>query len=259
MRNLFATIIIALILWSCGNQSTNSTNGYIESEIEFVKNASIAHNTAEFYQKEAVSFDLHLDFGGKPRIYGKLTLLTNSSKGIIEMEDGNSIIYNNGKVFHSPGLAKPEKARFDAYTWSYFFLFPYKMGDQGTVWNDFATKEMNGKTYNVNKLTFESNIGDAPDDWYVVYTDKQTNLVETAAYIVTFSKSQTEAEQNPHAIKYTNYTEIENIPIATEWTFYDWSEEIGLSGNVGYGTLSNIKFITPDSSLFEPGENFIEV
>jgi hypothetical protein len=156
-------------------------------------------------------------------------------------------------------LAKPEKARFDAYTWSYFFLFPYKMGDKGTNWTDFPTKEMNGISYNVNKLTFEANTGDAPDDWYVVYTDKETNLVEVAAYIVTFSKSQTEAEQNPHAIKYTKYKEIEKIPIATEWSFYDWSEKDGLSGDVGFGTLSNIKFVNLGTSLFEPKENFIEV
>lgn len=186
-------------------------------------------------------------------------MLTNSTKGLIELEDGNTIIFNDGNVFHSPGLVNPEKARFDAYTWSYFFLFPHKIGDQGTVWEDFPTKKMNGNSYNVNKLTFEANTGDAPDDWYVVYTDKKTNLVSVAAYIVTFSKSQSEAEENPHAIQYTKYKEIEKIPIATEWTFFDWNETKGLSGNVGSGTISNIQFVDPNELLFEPESDFNEV
>ena len=222
MKFIYTLAFSALLFTSCNSATEENTNTYTESNVEFVKKADIAHHTKAFYEKEAVSFDLHLDFGGKPRMHGKLTMLTNSRKGIFELEDGNTIIYNDGKVYHSPGVAKPDKVRFDAYTWSYFFLFPYKMGDQGTVWSDFPTKEMNGTTYDVNKLTFEANTGDAPDDWYVVYTDKETNLVATAAYIVTFSKSQTEAEQNPHAITYSKYKEVDGIPVATEWTFSDW-------------------------------------
>jgi hypothetical protein len=44
------------------------------------------------------------------------------------------------------------------------------------------------------KLSFESGTGDAPDDWYVVYADKATNLIEKL-HIVT--KMSEEAEKKP--------------------------------------------------------------
>ena len=258
MKKTIYLTLLSLLLSACG--STSESEIIIpKSDVEFVQKSTKAHNMSEFYRKEAISFDLNLIMGGTPRIQGKLTLLTNSSKGIFELSDGNTIIYNNGKVYHSPNIDKPEKVRFNAYTWSYFFLFPYKMADKGTVWSDFPTKKMSGTEYNVNKLTFEANTGDAPDDWYVVYTDKESNLVATAAYIVTFSKSQAEAEQNPHAISYSKYKEINNIPIATEWIFSNWNEAEGVLDTIGTGTLSNIKFVTPPASLFEPKTDFIEV
>jgi hypothetical protein len=36
--------------------------------------------------------------------------------------------------------------------------------------------------YLTEKLTFKSGTGDAPDDWYVVYADKKTNLLEKHRY-----------------------------------------------------------------------------
>jgi hypothetical protein len=39
-------------------------------------------------------------------------------------------------------------------------------------------KEKRRYNYLTEKLTFKSGTGDAPDDWYVVYADKKTNLLE---------------------------------------------------------------------------------
>jgi hypothetical protein len=48
-----------------------------------------------------------------------------------------------------------------------FFLSSHVLG---TIWNEYDNKE---KTLQIiRKLTFKSGTGDAPDDWYVVYADK---------------------------------------------------------------------------------------
>jgi hypothetical protein len=39
-------------------------------------------------------------------------------------------------------------------------------------------KKKDATNYLTEKLTFKSGTGDAPDDWYVVYADKKTNLLE---------------------------------------------------------------------------------
>lgn len=134
----------------------------------FTEAVEMAHKKEAFLSHQAVSFNLLLKFGGNERLNGKITLLTNSNKGLIELPDGNKIIYKGDSVFCSPELANQKGVRFDAYTWSYFFLFPYKLTDEGTLWNDYPAKKINDSLFLSQKLTFKDGTGDAPDDWYVV-------------------------------------------------------------------------------------------
>jgi len=92
------------------------------------------------------------------------------------------------------------------------------------------------------KLTFEKGTGDAPDDWYIVYKNPKTNVLEGAAYIVSFGKGVEEAEKEPHAIKFNDFTIVEGIPLATNWTFHLWTDVDGYGGQIGEVKLKNIKF-----------------
>jgi hypothetical protein len=227
-----------------------------EENLSFTDRTEKAHLTKEFNSKEAIQFDLKLEFGGAERMNAKFTLLTNSSKGVIEYENGAKIIFDQDKVFYSTTIPNEEAVRFDAFTWSYFFLFPYKVSDPGTIWTAYSNTEKDSKKYFTEKLTFTSGTGDAPDDWYVVYADAKSNLIEKAAYIVTLKSDKKEAEKNPHAIQYVNYTEVEGIPIATKWVFWGWEEGKGLTDELGQASLTNIKFITADANYFIAGSDF---
>ena len=227
-----------------------------EENLSFTDRTEKAHLKKEFNSKEAIQFDLKLEFGGAERMNAKFTLLTNSSKGVIEYENGAKIIFDQDKVFYSTTIPNEEAVRFDAFTWSYFFLFPYKVSDTGTIWTAYSNTEKDSKKYFTEKLTFASGTGDAPDDWYVVYADAKSNLIEKAAYIVTLKSDKTEAEKNPHAIQYVNYTEVEGIPIATKWVFWGWEEGKGLTDELGQASLTNIKFITADANYFIAGSDF---
>ena len=46
------------------------------------------------------------------------------------------------------------------------------------------------------KISFDAGVGDAPDDWYIAFTDDQGRM-DALGYIVTYSKSQEEAEARP--------------------------------------------------------------
>lgn len=260
-------IVISLGILSIGCETATSEGTELEpvpasvSEVyehDSIREVSAAHHRSEFLAKKAVKFDLQLTFGGKERMNGSITLLTNSTKGLIELKDGSTMIYSNGRVFHSPGIKNEEKVRFDAYTWPYFFLFPFKLEDKGTHWSNFSKSLLNGKEYNTQRLTFASGTGDAPDDWYVMYSDLETNLVRAAAYIVTLNKSQEEAEKDPHAIEYTNYKNIEGIPLATKWTFWGWRETEGLTDQLGKATISNIEFLEDVTGVFDIPVDYLE-
>lgn len=226
----------------------------------FAENVESAHKKDAFLAETAVQFDLFLRFNEKTRLDGTLTLLTNSTKGKIEEKNGSVLYYDNETVYVAPDSSlNASSIRFKAYTWSYFFLLPYKLTDDGTKWEDYPKKAIADEVFNAEKLTFESGTGDAPDDWYILYQDQKSELLKYAAYIVTANKTVAEAEEDPHAIAYSNYEDIDGVPIATEWTFHGWD----LAKNrptelLGTAFISNIKFVDTADAFFNPPPNFVE-
>lgn len=240
MRN-FIFLFLLISTWGCTEQ--NETPKHIQSIEE-------AHKRTAFLDHDAIQFRLRLYFGDKERLNARLTLTTDSRKGRLELENGENIYYIDHQVYHSPGLESNASTRFDAYTWSYFFLFPYKLSDEGTQWSVPRKDTLRGTTYNRQKLEFKAGTGDAPDDWYIVYTDPEAHMLRVAAYIVTANKSIAEAEEDPHAIEYLNYENVEGIPVARNWRFWRWREKDGLTEQLGRAELSELKFITPSSDFF---------
>ncbi len=266
MKHIIVILSFAMLLFSCKDNkiSEEKTNNSIEVEApkrnvdSLVGLIEKAHNRDAFMSREAVSFNVAITFGDTEILKGKMTLLTNSGRGRIDLEDGNTIITNENGVFASPGLAENERVRFNAYTWSYFFAMPYKFADEGTRWGEIEKRNYNKKEYNTRKLTFTDGTGDAPDDWYVVYTDTQTNRLEAAAYIVTLGKTKAEAEADPHAITYENYETVLGVPIATKWRFWEWTSEKGFGKQIGNAEITDVKFVKVSDNLFEASEAFLE-
>lgn len=61
---------------------------------------------------------------------------------------------------------------------SYWMFMPYKLKDSGvTLKYQGEGKMMDGKSANILQLTFE-NVGDTPDNKYLVYVNKDNNMVE---------------------------------------------------------------------------------
>lgn len=218
-----------------------------------------AHQRARFLEREAIQFDLLLRFGGKERINATFTLATNSTQARIQLRDSSEIIVRGNQSYHSPEHPQPARVRFDAYTWSYFFLFPYKLSDPGTQWAVYPDSTLNERPYLARKVTFNPGTGDAPDDWYIAYARPDRSLIEVAAYIVTAGQSQEAAEKDPHAIEYLDYTEVDGVPIASRWKFWGWRSTEGLTQELGSAELSNIRFVDPADNFFNPPSNFVEV
>lgn len=243
-------LIVLLIVISCKSP---------EKEIDFATQVENAHLKNEFLKNEAIQFDIISYFGTNEWVTAKMTLATNSSNGKIEFKNGTQIIYNGTKVFYSKEIKDTTSIRFDAYTIPYFFLLPYKLKDQGTVWINYNNSEKDSDQFTTKKLTFESGNGDAHTDWYILYADKKTNLIQKAAYIVTAKGSVAEAEKNPHAVQYLDYKNTNQIPIATSWKFWGWTKNDGLTQELGNAKLSNIKFITTTNDFYTPSNGFLEI
>jgi hypothetical protein len=225
----------------------------------FVAKVEAAHHREAFLSKKAIQFDILLTFGGKERINGTILVTTDSRQAITTYKDGEKLYYSDDKVYYSPKMENPKKARFNAYTWPYFSIFPSKLSDSGTNWAAYESTSMNGKEYLSQKLSFDAGTGDDPGDWYVVYADTETHLIDVAAYIVTANKTQAEAEADPHAIQYKDYTMVDGVPIAQKWIFWEWRKDSGLTKELGTATISNIKFVEVDEKTFVAPDNYTAI
>lgn len=259
-------LFLVLSIFSCKNTnseekiSVEPNNGIGDGAtppqpLSFSENIEEAHNKAAFRMNEAVSFDIDLQFGGKQRLKGKVSMTTNSSRVRVDKADGSSIIYDGEHIAMTPESASAEGARFDIFTWQYFFALPFKLTDPGTVWEEGAMKTLDSVQYQTAKLSFKINVGDSPDDWYVIYQDPETKFLKAAAYIVTFNVEKKEAEQNPHAIVYSDFEAVDQVSVARTWSFHNWNESEGFGEKLGEAKISNLQFFTPEADHFKIPKN----
>lgn len=269
MKKLILLLALASIT-SCNNNSksgedtsTVSQNKEIEKEVTpavaFAREIEQAHNKADWEQKDAVSFDITLTMGGNEILDGTLTSLTNTNGIRLERKNNTSLIYDGDKVYISPENAGDARARFDMFTWQYFFSLPFKLTDPGTNWELLEPQVVKGEAFNRAKLSFDPKVGDSPDDWYIIYQEPNSKLLYAAAYIVTLGKEVDEAEKDPHAIVYHDYQLYDGIPVATRWTFHNWSEENGIEDQIGEAVIRNIEFKDVTETLFQKPEDSKEV
>ncbi|KAA1243006.1 DUF6503 family protein [Aquimarina sp. RZ0] len=232
--------------------------GALSISENLIKNIEKAHKKEDFLNYKAISFNINVLFGGKEHLTGKVTMLTNSTKIRIDKKDKSTLLYDGQDVYLSPAEANDKGARFDMFTWTYFFCMPYKLDDPGTSLTIQEDRKLNNIPHSTAKLTFDSGTGDAPDDWYILYADQVISSLQAAAYIVTFGSdgNTTKAEADPHVIRYKGFKNVNRIPFATSWEFYGWTKEKGMTDTkLGEATISDITFLNEEGTVFTIPEN----
>lgn len=264
MKNVIISFFAIALLISCKETAKEispsdetAMEEVVLSDVEqTIASVETAHNKEGFMSKEVIKFDIDINFGGNPALDGTIYMTTDSKYVRIDKTNGTSIIYDGNKVWMTPQDATDQGARFDIFTWTYFFALPYKLADEGT--NTKLSNETD--LHKVIRLDFDAGTGDAPDDWYDVYVNKENNVIDYAGYIVTFGGTDAnKAAENAHAIGYEAYQKLDNISIAHQWKFYNYSNMVDLSTVIGDATLTNLDFIELEESMFATPENAVEV
>ncbi|WP_340152853.1 hypothetical protein [uncultured Marivirga sp.] len=107
--------------------------------------------------------------------------------------NGTSMLFDGQDIWLQPEDSLYEGARFDALTWSYFFMTPFKLNEPGTYHSAVQSLPYTeNQALKTNKMTFGENVGDAPDDWYMIYQNSEIDLLEAMSYIVTFDNRNAE-------------------------------------------------------------------
>ncbi|WP_159021889.1 hypothetical protein [Formosa sp. L2A11] len=143
--------------------------------------------------------------------------------------------------------------QFWALTPLYFSGQPFILDGQGVNLELLPEQEFKGELQKVIKVTYDAGIGSAPDDYYILYINSKTNLVDAFKYIVSYPEYFPNGGHAPEKITVTqDTTTVDGIVLATGFKTY-WSKPEAKDGLGEY--ITNI--IVTDIS-FSPTveENF---
>ena len=215
-----------------------------------------AHRMADYVEAGGVTAGFNVNFGGGPLIGGTMQFTPSLSHVRMDLDDGGVVIYRDGDVFVSPAdyTTKGYDARFHVLTWPYFMALPFKLSDPGVnvlPGGDLPINDADDTEPSL-QVTFGDGVGDAPDDWYYLFTSDDAQLT-AAAYIVTYNTDAAEAAQKPSIIRYGDYELVDGVPFSTRWTFNFWNKQTGIDGEPkGEAEIDGIELGPIDAARFTP-------
>lgn len=141
----------------------------------------------------------------------------------------------------------------------YFYAMPFIVGDDGINYESTQPLSFEGKTYPGILISYEANIGESPDDEYIIYYNEETGQMEWLAYTVTFGKN--EKSKDFHFIRYNNWQTINGLvlPKSIDWYNYEGKQPTEKRSTVEFDDVV-LSTTPPDDSLFVKPESakFIE-
>jgi len=211
-----------------------------------------AHGLEAWQKKSALQCDLQITFGDKVISQSQLIFTTDGHHVRMDRNDKTILIWDGKEAWITPEKAQEKMARFELLTWSYFIAAPFKLTDPGTHLEPMEQTPLQEKLCHRARLTFDQGIGDAPEDWYIIYQDPDSKRLRAMAYIVTYGMGKEKAEKDPHAIVYKDFVTHKGVTLATHWEFFAWSKDEGLGQKIGSAQLKNLRFVQPSTNMFTP-------
>ncbi|MDD7884918.1 DUF6503 family protein [Flavivirga sp. 57AJ16] len=178
-----------------------------------------------------------------------------SRKSLIEMPK-HTIGFNGKDIWlHAKDTtAYKGNAKFYYNLMFYFYAMPFVLADDGIIYKEAEPLEFEGKSYPGIKISYESGVGESPEDEYVLYYDPETNQMAWLSYTVTyFSK---EKSKKFKFIKYSDWQTVEGLLLPKTLTWYHYENNLPTTRHDDDVTFMNIKLSRekPAPILFEMPE-----
>lgn len=197
--------------------------------------------------------------GEKPATDTYQTIDTWSSRARHQLADNKSVEFGwtGSSAWIKPADAEFDKdVRFWALTPYYFIAMPFVLADPGVHLKKEGTAELHGRPHDMVRATFGDNVGDSPDDYYIIYLDAKTGHVGGLRYIVSYADFFPEGGHSPEKLMvYAGEHTAAGITLAEKYSTFKWNAETQERGEpVTDTTLSNLEFRpeTPDSFFDVP-------
>ncbi len=153
--------------------------------------------------------------------------------------DQDSIFFKGNKVFY-----------YNLYF--YFYAMPFVLADDGIILESASSITYQDKQYQGIKVSYKANVGESPDDNYILYFDGETHQMEWLAYTVTFN-SQKPSEKYS-MIKYDQWVSSGGLLLPEQIIWYKTDE----SGNPTEPRRSPVVFTNPLVSGAQLADSFYQ-
>ena len=138
---------------------------------------------------------------------------------------GYTIGYDGKEVWVAPNKEaySGSSARFYHNLMFYFYAMPFVLADPGINYEILPAAEILGKTYNKISITYNSGVGDAPEDEYILCYDPETNKMEWLLYTVTYFSKEKGKKYN--ALHYNEWKEVNGLLLPKTMVGYRTSND----------------------------------
>lgn len=212
-----------------------------------LQDALAAHGGLDRWKSfERLEYDL---YRGEDLVDHQLIAL--NTRKVLLSNDQYTIGFDGQEVWVSPDTsAYPGRsARFYHNLQFYFFALPFVLADPGIQYDELESREFQGKMYDVLRISYQPNVGDAADDEYVAYFDQTTHQMRLLLYTVTYF-SQSPADRYSARV-YEEWQDINGLLVPLRVVSYRWAED-SLGDQRGVTAYRNVELdeIPPDQSMF---------
>ncbi len=226
MKFKLVLLLILIVTFSCKNK-TNSDINYSEETLdvttslypESVSKVFKVHGGLEKWN-EMQTLVFTMD---KPNGEEVTTTDLKNRKSLIQMP-AHSIGFDGENVWlhHKDTTQYKGNAKFYYNLMFYFYAMPFVLADDGIMYEDVAPLDFGGKRYPGIKISYESGIGESPEDEYILYYHPESYKMEWLGYTVTyFSK---EKSKKFHFIKYGAWQTINGLIVPKTLSWYNYED-----------------------------------
>jgi hypothetical protein len=188
-------------------------------------------------------------------------------KHIIDLKSRNETIskdttysvgYLDNKTWVLPDSSAFINARFYKNLHFYFFALPFMAADSGVIHEYLGQKKFNGKLYDIVKFSYGENVGDSPEDRYILYINFETKVLDMINYSVTYFDQSRGEKYN--AIIYEEWQTINGLLLPKSFSGYKWENDT--IGDKRYNAIfNNVNFdrTSLSTDMFEaPKDAYVE-
>lgn len=152
------------------------------------------------------------------------------------------------------GAEPPINPRFWSLTPYYFVGMPFVLADPGVNLERAGQMTAEEETYDLVRVTFDAGTGDAPDDYYYLLVDPETQQAGGVRYVVSYPGFYPEGGSSPERLMlYDGAQTVDGVTLQEGFRSFLWTEE-GAGEPQAEGRVTDVRFLPalPDSAFAMP-------